>query len=56
MWGPGRKLAFGAAPGPKSKVWFTLADGSLSEVLYPTLERIVLHEVLRVRSRRSTCR
>ncbi|OLB84307.1 MAG: hypothetical protein AUI15_34895 [Actinobacteria bacterium 13_2_20CM_2_66_6] len=45
MWGPGRKLAFGAAPGPKSKVWFTLADGSLSEVLYPTLERIVLHEL-----------
>ena len=45
MWGPGRKLAFGAAPGPRSKVWFTLADGSLSEVLYPTLERIVLHEL-----------
>ena len=45
MWGPGRKLAFGAAPGPRSKVWFTLADGSLSEVLYPTLERVVLHEL-----------
>jgi glucoamylase len=45
MWGPGRKLAFGTAPGPRSKVWFTLADGGLSEVLYPTLDRIVLHEL-----------
>jgi glucoamylase len=45
MWGPGRKMAFGAAPGPKSKVWYTLADGNLSEVFYPALDRIVLHEL-----------
>jgi glucoamylase len=38
-------MAFGTAPGPKSKVWYTLADGSLSEVFYPTLDRIVLHEL-----------
>jgi glucoamylase len=45
MWGPGRKLAFGAAPGPRSKVWYTLADGSLSEVFFPTLDRVALHEL-----------
>ena len=45
MWGPGRKMAFGAAPGPRSKVWYTLADGSLSEVFFPTLDRVALHEL-----------
>jgi len=45
MWGPGRKMAFGAAPGPRSKVWYTLADGSLSEVFLPTIDRVVLHEL-----------
>src|SRR5439155_768257 len=45
MWGPGRKMAFGAAPGPRSKVWYTLADGSLSEVFFPTLDHVALHEL-----------
>src|SRR5690348_3704505 len=45
MWGPGRKMAFGAAPGPKSKLWYTLADGALSEVFFPFLDRIALHEL-----------
>jgi len=38
-------MAFGAAPGPRSKVWYTLADGSLSEVFFPTLDRVALHEL-----------
>jgi len=45
MWGPGRKMAFGAAPGSKSKVWYTLADGALSEVFFPSLDRVALHEL-----------
>ncbi|MEO8744950.1 MAG: glycoside hydrolase family 15 protein [Candidatus Dormiibacterota bacterium] len=45
MWGPGRKMAFGAAPGPKSKLWYTLAEGSLSEVFFPFLDRVALHEL-----------
>ena len=45
MWGPGRKMAFGAAPGSKSKLWYTLADGSLSEVFFPLLDRVALHEL-----------
>src|SRR5450756_117414 len=45
MWGPGRKMAFGAAPGPRSKLWYTLADGSLSEVFFPFLDRVALHEL-----------
>src|SRR5258708_11487532 len=45
MWGPGRKMAFGAAPGPRSKLWYTLADGTLSEVFFPTLDRVALHEL-----------
>jgi glucoamylase len=45
MWGPGRKVAFGAAPGSKSKVWYTLADGTLSEVFFPFLDRVALHEL-----------
>lgn len=45
MWGPARKMAFGAAPGPRSKLWYTLADGSLSEVFFPFLDRIALHEL-----------
>src|SRR5256714_5575887 len=45
MWGPGRKMAFGAAPGPRSKVWYTLADGNLSEVFFPALDHIALHEL-----------
>jgi glucoamylase len=42
MWGPGRKVAFGA---PAKQVWYTLADGSLSEVFFPTLDRVALHEL-----------
>ncbi|HKW73019.1 MAG TPA: glycoside hydrolase family 15 protein [Candidatus Dormibacteraeota bacterium] len=45
MWGPGRKMAFGTAPGSRSKVWYTLADGNLSEVFFPFLDRIALHEL-----------
>ncbi len=45
MWGPGRKMAFGTAPGPRSKVWYTLADGSLSEVFFPFLDHVALHEL-----------
>ena len=43
--GPSRKQAFGAAPGPHSLVWFTIADGNLSEVFYPSLDRPVLHSL-----------
>lgn len=42
FWGPGRKQAFGAAPGPRSRVWLTLAQGNLSEVFHPTLDRPAL--------------
>lgn len=42
-WGPGRKQAFGAAPGPRSRVWFTIADGNLSEVFFPSVDRPILH-------------
>ena len=38
-------MAFGTAPGPKSKLWYTLADGSLSEVFYPFVDRVALHEL-----------
>src|SRR5437879_11663475 len=45
MWGPGRKMAFGTAPGSRSKVWYTLADGTLSEVFFPFLDHVALHEL-----------
>ena len=45
MWGPGRKMAFGAAPGSKSKLWYTLVDGALSEVFFPSIDRVALHEL-----------
>jgi glucoamylase len=38
-------MAFGAAPGPRSKLWYTLADGNLSEVFFPFLDRVALHEL-----------
>ena len=41
-WGPGRKQAFGAAPGPRSRVWFTIAEGNLSEVFHPAVDRPAL--------------
>jgi glucoamylase len=42
-WGAGRKQAFGAAPGPQSRVWFTIAQGNLSDVFYPAVDRPILH-------------
>src|SRR5437588_236579 len=45
MWGPGRKMAFGTAPGSRSKVWYALAGGSLSEVFFPFLDHVALHEL-----------
>src|SRR5438105_617826 len=42
-WGPGRKQAFGAAPGSRSRVWFTVAQGNLSEVFFPAVDRPILH-------------
>src|SRR2546423_1705695 len=45
MWGPGRKMAFGAAPGSRSKLWYTLAEGTLSEVFFPFLDHVALHEL-----------
>src|SRR6476661_6210838 len=45
MWGPGRKMAFGAAPGSKSKLWYTIVDGALSEVFFPSIDRVALHEL-----------
>jgi glucoamylase len=41
-WGPGRKQGFGTAPGLQSKVWFTIANGSLSDCFFPSLDRPVL--------------
>jgi glucoamylase len=38
-------MAFGTAPGPRSKVWYTLADGNLSEVFFPRLDHLALHEL-----------
>ncbi len=38
-------MAFGTAPTRTSKLWYTLADGALSEVFFPYLERPVLHEL-----------
>jgi glucoamylase len=38
-------MAFGAAPGSRSKVWYSLADGNLSEVYFPFLDRVALHEL-----------
>lgn len=43
--GPGRKQAFGAAPGLQSKVWFTIARGSLTECFFPTLDRPALRSL-----------
>ncbi len=42
-WGPGRKQGFGAAPGPKTKLWMTLAQGNLSEVFFPAIDWPALH-------------
>jgi len=38
-------MAFGAAPGSRSKIWYSLVDGNLSEVFFPYLDRVALHEL-----------
>jgi glucoamylase len=38
-------MAFGTAAGSKSKLWYTLADGALSEVFFPSIDRVALHEL-----------
>ena len=37
-WPNAAKQGFGTANSVRSKVWFTLADGALTEVYYPTLD------------------
>jgi glucoamylase len=37
-WPTAAKQGFGSANSIRSKVWFTLADGGLSEVYYPTID------------------
>lgn len=44
-WGPGRKQGFGTAPTRDSRVWFTLADGALSDVFHPTVDHPLLHQL-----------
>ncbi len=44
-WGPGHKQGFGTAPSRESRVWFTIADGALSEVFHPTVDQPLLHQL-----------
>ncbi|HEX6487264.1 MAG TPA: glycoside hydrolase family 15 protein [Candidatus Dormibacteraeota bacterium] len=44
-WGPGRKQGFGTSASRDSRVWFTLADGALSEVFYPSVDHPLLHQM-----------
>jgi len=37
-WTNGNKQGLGTSAGPESRVWFTLGDGALTEVYYPTLD------------------
>ena len=37
-WASAAKQGFGTANSVRSKVWFTLADGGMTEVYYPTLD------------------
>lgn len=37
-WATGRKMGVGAAAGRASRVWFTIAEGILSEAYYPTVD------------------
>jgi glucoamylase len=37
-WPTAAKQGFGTANSTRSKVWFTLADGAMTEVYYPTLD------------------
>jgi glucoamylase len=38
-------MGFGTAPGSRSKLWYTVADGNLSEVFFPFLDHVALHEL-----------
>ena len=38
-WPTAAKVGFGTANSLESKIWFTLADGMLTEVFYPTLDK-----------------
>src|SRR3954469_15360428 len=38
-WTTGNKQGLGTSVGPDSKVWYTLSDGALSEVYYPSGDR-----------------
>lgn len=37
-WGNARKQAIGTALSERSRVWFTIADGVLTEVYHPTID------------------
>jgi len=37
-WASARKQAVGTALSERSRVWFSVADGVLSEVYYPTID------------------
>ena len=37
-WNPGDKKGFGTSVGTASKVWYTLADGELTDVYYPRID------------------
>jgi hypothetical protein len=38
LWAPGAKGAIGTCLGPQSPVWFTVAEGVLTEVYYPRVD------------------
>jgi glucoamylase len=38
-WSTAAKVGFGTANSLRSKIWFTLAEGMLTEVYYPTLDK-----------------
>jgi glucoamylase len=38
-------MGFGTAPGSRSKLWYTIANGNLSEVFFPFLDHVALHEL-----------
>src|SRR5262249_6149890 len=44
-WTTGRKQGIGTTTDRHSRVWFTLADGALSEVYYPTIDTAQLRSL-----------
>ncbi|HWA24797.1 MAG TPA: glycoside hydrolase family 15 protein [Lacunisphaera sp.] len=38
-WSPSRKEGVGTAPGPASRLWYTIGRGVLNELYYPTLDQ-----------------